>query len=174
MRFSLRRCPLPATTTTTVNRTRRVLPLACLLLLLVVGEATAIASPPPDLRLEWSDDTGTVSGVAGTTAAVAYRVRNIGGQDAFAVLLRAYSALGPLHKPVRLQPGPRPGAAVARVLAVSLAAGMREVCVEAQLQTLRLDDPLDPTLENNRICRAIVVKGPQSKNRERPDPDGFR
>ena len=172
MRFRLRRRPLPRPAFRFESRARTALLLAGLVL--VVGDSTAVAPPPPDLRLEWSDDGRPVSGAAGTTAELAYRVRNIGGQGAFAVLLRAYSALGPLHRPVRIQPGPGPGAAVARVVAVSLAAGMREVCVEAQIQNLRIEDPSDPTPENNRICRAVAVEGPEATDRGLTDPDGSR
>ncbi len=171
MRSRLPRRPWPASPPTAAPTGRRVLPLAAVSIAVALGASGAAAPPPPDLLLEWST-AASVKGSAGTTVNLEYRVRNVGGQDAFAVLLRAYSALGPLHRPVRLQPGPRPGAAILRVLAVPLATGMREVCVEAGLQNLRLEDPPDSTPDNNRICRAVVVAAPAAGESEPPDPRG--
>jgi hypothetical protein len=88
---------------------------------------------------------------------VDYLLRNVGGAAAWAVLVSAATTLGPVGTPARLQPGPGAGEGVRRRLALALAEGQREVCVEARLQTLNADDPGDPEPADNRRCRAIVV-----------------
>ncbi len=124
-----------------------IVPLALLL-------ATA---SPPDVRLDWINAADVITGEAGKTIEMRYDVRNVGGSPAFAVVLRNVTSLGPLGEPVRVQPGPEAGAKMQRKLSFALAPGMRELCVEATLQNRNLDDPLDPTPSNNRICRVVRV-----------------
>jgi hypothetical protein len=112
---------------------------------------------PPDVRLDWINAADVITGEAGATIEMRYSVRNVGGAPAFAVVLRNVTSLGPLGEPLRVQPGPEPGKKMDRVLSFALAPGMRELCVEATLQNRNLDDPLDPTPSNNRICRVVRV-----------------
>jgi hypothetical protein len=134
-----------------------ILPLTALLL------ASAPTSPPPDLRVEWVSGASTtregevIRGSAGETRRLEYRVRNVGGTEVFAVILSARTALGPLVRPARVQPGPQPGRHLRRALDLPLAEGMREVCIEAVLQTRDAEDPHDPNPKDNRLCRRVEV-----------------
>jgi|SRR5687768_16040954 len=134
---------------------------------LLVVSAIAGASPgavpagppaplPADLRLEWRDPRNVIEGSAGDTVEVRYRLRNIGGRDAFAVVVRAHTSLG-AGSPERLQPGPKAGASHERHLSIALATGMRELCIEAMLQNLDATDPPDPNPRDNRICSPVHV-----------------
>ncbi len=117
--------------------------------------------PPADLLIEWVTESRhpspPIEGESGTSVDVGYRVRNIGGSDAYAVLIRSHSALGPLGQPIRLHPGPKAGRGIERTLRVPLARGMRELCVEGRLQTLGTDPHEDPSPNNNRACRPIRI-----------------
>lgn len=124
--------------------------------------ARMAATAPPDIRLEWVGGAAAVDAEAGATVELRYLVRNTGGSEAFAVVLRSFSSLGPLGDPVRIQPGPAAGASVGRKLSFAAAGGIREVCVEASLQNRNRDDPLDPTPSDNRICRVVRVKPRQT------------
>ncbi|MBZ0112854.1 MAG: hypothetical protein K8J08_10365 [Thermoanaerobaculia bacterium] len=132
--------------------------LATLLLL----PTTSDSPPPADVSIEWVDEgaqTGEpLEGEEGSTAEVRYRVRNVGGRDAYAVLVQSHTALGPLGPAIRLRPGPKAGQGIDRTLTVPLARGMRELCVEGRLQTLDASRPAeDPSPRNNRACRPIRV-----------------
>ena len=119
---------------------------------------------PPDLFLEWLVDGRAVidspdlTGRAGETVRIEYRIRNIGGTAAFAVIGQAQTALGRVGAPIRIQPGPDAGAHIDRHLDLPLARGMREICIDVQLQTLAADDPKDPDTDNNRRCRHVTVR----------------
>ena len=141
------------------------------LILLLFATAAAAAPPPPDIRLEWAGGAAPVEGPAGKVVDLGYAVRNVGGETAFAVVIRTLTSLGPHGQPVRLQPGPDPGAQFDRTLAITLARGIREVCVEADLQNRNRDDPLDPTPSDNRICRVLRVadREPARDRKERHD-----
>lgn len=124
--------------------------------------AAAGAGSPPDLRLEWlvggapaTSGAPPVRAREGETVEIPYRLRNVGGADAFAAVLEARTALGPAGRPVRLQPGPAAGAAADRTLRLAVAAGMRELCIDVRLQTLEPDQPGDPNGHDNRICRPV-------------------
>ncbi len=119
--------------------------------------SAAVASAPPDIRLEWTGGAGPIEGKAGQTIELTYVVRNVGGTEAFAVVLRGLSSLGPTGDPVRIQPGPAAGRRIDRRSTMALASGMRELCIEATLQNRNRDDPLDPTPSDNRICRVVRV-----------------
>lgn len=127
-----------------------------------VSSSEAAASA--DLRLEWlleerpTRKAPVIEGSAGEVILLPYRVRNVGGRDAFALVIRADTALGAVGAPERLEPGPEAGEAVQRSLALPLAAGMRELCLEARLQNRRAEDPPDPNTEDNRICRRVEVE----------------
>lgn len=126
--------------------------------LLVIALLTvAAAPPPPDLRVAWSDGAKELEGEAGITVPIGYAIRNVGGRDAFAVVVRVFTALGPVA-PIRLQPGPAAGAALERQGTVSLAIGMRELCIDVTLQNVNIEDPPDPNLADNRICRVVKVR----------------
>ncbi|MEZ5332610.1 MAG: hypothetical protein R2991_11280 [Thermoanaerobaculia bacterium] len=131
---------------------------------LLAAPVLAAASSPPDLRLEWLEagrptrEAGSVSGTAGETLRLPYQLRNIGGADAFAAVLSVRTTLGPLGRAERFQPGPDAGEEVPLWLALPLARGMREVCVEVRLQTLDADDPGDPNRTDNRLCRKVSVE----------------
>jgi hypothetical protein len=130
---------------------------------------------PPDLRLEWLAGGAPVTGAtaavrarAGETVTVPYRLRNVGGSDAFTAILEARTALGRTGPPERLQPGPAAGSASDRSLTLAVADGMRELCLDARLQTLEPQDPGDPNPRDNRICRPVeVVKDTDSPREER-------
>lgn len=119
------------------------------------------AEPPPDLHLEWIvngravTDAPPITGRSGETVELAYRIRNVGGRDAFSVVITAQTALGRIAAPRRIHPGPRAGAAFDRTLKMALARGMRELCVEVALQNLNAEDPGDPEPANNRRCRRV-------------------
>jgi hypothetical protein len=115
------------------------------------------------LRLEWGGTETSIDGRTGETVELSFRLRNVGGQDAFAALLSASTALGPQGSPQRLQPGPRAGESLTRKLLLPLAEGMREVCIDASLQNLRAEDPADPNPGDNRICRAVKVKARETR-----------
>ena len=122
----------------------------------------AAPPPPPDLRVAWTDGGKDLEGDAGVTVPIAYTIQNVGGRDAFAVVVRLTTALGPVA-PIRLQPGPAAGGVLPRSQTVSLAVGMRELCVDVALQNVALEDPPDPNLTDNRICRGVKVKAPPSQ-----------
>ncbi|MDA8019112.1 MAG: hypothetical protein MPN21_16860 [Thermoanaerobaculia bacterium] len=117
----------------------------------------------PDLRLEWQVDgrfarsAPPLRGVAGSTQTLRYRIRNIGGSDAFAAILAFYTTLGRRGRDVRIQPGPDAGRSFEQEMTLPLASGMREVCIEARLQTVADDDPRDPNPSDNRVCRRVEV-----------------
>jgi hypothetical protein len=122
--------------------------------------AGPIPQPPADILIEWVDvepEAVPLEGESGTTTEVKYRVRNIGGTDAYAVLIRSYTALGPLGPSIRLRPGPRAGRDIERTLTVPLARGMRELCIEGRLQALDSTATEDPSPQNNRACRPIRI-----------------
>jgi hypothetical protein len=118
------------------------------------------AAPPPDLHLLWSTAGASVSGAAGSSASLEYELTNIGGSPAFAVILKAHTTVGPVGPPLRLQPGPAAGASVQRKVTFALVRGMREICVDATLQTRGEREPPEANLQNNRICRAVVINTP--------------
>lgn len=118
------------------------------------------ADPPPDLRLQWTTAGTPVSGVAGSSAELDYELTNVGGSRAFAVILNVHTTVGRVGPPLRLQPGPAAGASVQRRVSFALVRGMREICVDATLQTRGEREPLEANLQNNRICRAVVVQPP--------------
>jgi hypothetical protein len=125
----------------------------------VDGDDSAASSKPDSVQLDARKIAAApVIGKSGQTVRLRYRIRNTGGMDAFAVLVRVQTGLGRNGPPVRLQPGPKAGSALERDLDLALAVGMAEVCVEASLQTLRADDPSDPYQDNNRACRQIRLK----------------
>lgn len=119
---------------------------------------------PPDLRLEWQIGgqytrvAPPLVGAAGSTVTLVYRLRNVGGSDAFAAILSTFTALGPQGRVVRLRPGPGAGLAFERTLDLPLAAGMREVCIETRLQTLGDNEPRDPNPGDNTVCRRVSVR----------------
>jgi hypothetical protein len=128
-----------------------------LMAMLASAPASAEAEPaPPDLRLEWREPAAVI-GAAGETVDVRFRLRNVGGSPAFAVVQKTHSALGPYGQPVRLQPGPKAGQTLERTVSLALATGMKELCIEVALQTVDVDDPSDPNVADNRICRAIQI-----------------
>lgn len=133
-----------------------------LLLTLIAAAALVADTAPADLRLQWIGPPTAVRGSAGQTVDLRFEIRNVGGRDAFATIVKAHTTLGPLNSPQRVQPGPRAGASVERKLAVPLASGMREICVEASLQHRTDGDPPDPSPKDNRICRAVNV-APEAK-----------
>ena len=138
------------------------IPLAALLVCTAAGGTKA----PADLRLQWADNGSALDGKAGDTIDVRFALRNVGGSDAFAVILKTHTTLGPYGQSARLQPGPRAGESLDRRVSLPLATGMKELCVEASLQTVALDEPRDPNLGDNRICRAVTVtsRAPRSES----------
>jgi hypothetical protein len=144
---------------------------------LAPADASAAAASPPDLRLEWLVEGKAVTAGAppvrareGETVEIPYRLRNVGGADAFAAVLEARTALGPVGKPVRVQPGPAAGVAADRTLRLAVAAGMRELCIDARLQTLEPDQPGDPNGHDNRICRPVeATKAGGSRDAAAPE-----
>lgn len=126
--------------------------------------ADDVDTAPADLRLEWlvagrpaAGEAGPIRGREGETVTVPYRLRNVGGADAFAVILEARTALGRSGAPERLQPGPAAGAKTDRTLRVAVATGMRELCIDARLQTVEAGGGGDPNRDDNRICRRIEI-----------------
>jgi len=111
-----------------------------------------------DLRLEWTGAAGKIQGRAGEAVVLRFQLRNVGGRDAAAAVLAVATALGPLGPPRRLAPGPRAGQGETRTLSLSLARGMREVCIDAALETAHADEPRDPNPRDNRICRPVRVR----------------
>ncbi|MBZ0089314.1 MAG: hypothetical protein K8H90_02935, partial [Thermoanaerobaculia bacterium] len=93
----------------------------------------------------------------GETVRLRFRLRNVGGEGAFAAVLAAATALGPQGAPERIQPGPRAGESLARSLRLPLAEGMRDLCIDAALQRPRPADPGDPNPGDNCICRPVRV-----------------
>jgi len=132
-------------------------------LLVSAASASTAVDAPPDLRLEWliggrpTTTAEPVSGRAGETLRLPYQLRNVGGSRAFAVEITAYTTLGSLGRPERVEPGPRAGEEMPRWLDLPLARGMRQVCLVARLQTLNEDDPRDPNPADNRLCRTVRV-----------------
>lgn len=127
------------------------------------GVGLAAEARPPDLRLEWAPGGPAASaeplrGRPGETVRVDYRLRNVGGSDAFVAVVEARTALGPVGGPQRLQPGPAAGATIERRLSLALATGMRELCVDARLQTVEPEEPGDPNQRDNRICREVEIE----------------
>ena len=130
----------------------------------MVGDTWAAETRAADLRLEWLvkgravRTIPAVQGKAGETVQLEYRLRNVGGRDAFAAMIEVRTALGRLGRSIRLQPGPKAGQGFDRSIDVPLATGMSELCVDVRLQNLQLQDPNDPNVEDNRICVRIRVR----------------
>lgn len=136
-------------------RTRAV---AILATFAVAFAVTADSPPPPaDLRVAWTDKGEPLAGEAGQTVPVQYVIRNLGGQNAFAVIVKIRTVLGPVGPAVRVQPGPDAGKALTNEFRLALADGMRELCIDVQLQNLSAEDPPDPNLKDNRVCRPVRV-----------------
>ncbi|MCH9647904.1 MAG: hypothetical protein K0U98_06670 [Deltaproteobacteria bacterium] len=156
-------------------------------------ERPSLASPSSaspsvaDLRLEWAEGRGgegpsgslggsspqggEIHGTEGEAVSVAYRLRNIGGSNAFAAVVESWTALGREGRPLRLQPGPAAGEIQKRHLELALASGMRELCVEVRLQTLEAGSPGDPNPKDNRICRRVIVQ-PSPEAHSPPQTEG--
>ena len=138
-------------------------------LVLVLAGLPVRAQVPhgPDLRLEWLVDgkprtqAPAIEGPSGTRVTVSYRLGNNGDRDAFAVVLRAFTALGPFGAAERVEPGPAAGRHHDRSFTLVLSEGMRELCLEARLQNRAAGDPPDPRPQDNRICRRIHVPAPE-------------
>lgn len=128
---------------------------------------SSAADTPPDLRLRWTTPGASVAGTAGITVDLQYELTNAGGSAAFAVILKAQTTVGAAGPPVRVQPGPVAGASMQRKVSFALVPGMREICVDALLQTRGRGEPPEANLENNRICRAVTVN-PQTQPEEAP------
>lgn len=115
------------------------------------GKATG-----PDLGLVWTESTANPDErKENEVLRFTYRLFNQGDTDAYAVIVESHTALGSLHPPRRLEPGPRAGEAMDGVEQLSLVPGMRELCVEVKLQTLAAASPQDHNPTNDRICRAL-------------------
>jgi hypothetical protein len=154
-----------------MRRTNNVLCLSiCVGLWLLPCDRLDATGPPPDLYLEWIvngravTDAPPITGASGETVELAYRIRNVGGRDAFCVVITAQTALGRVSPPRRIQPGPKAGAAFDRTLSMALARGMRELCVEVALQNLDAEDPEDPEPANNRRCRRVQTNETAGKH----------
>lgn len=128
------------------------------------------STTPPDLRLEWLDPAEAIEGTAGETVELRYQLRNIGGRDAFAVVVRAHTSLGEPRRPERLQPGPKAGEKADRKLPLALAVGMREICIDVTLQNLSAEEPGDANVKDNRICRPIRVTPAKRPRRDGREP----
>jgi hypothetical protein len=149
----------------------RALGTACLAIALASGAAPSPAQPGPDLRLEWLEagraraQAPPLEGRSGERITVAYRLGNSGDRDAFAVILQAFTALGPYGSAERVEPGPATNQRIDRALTLVLSEGMRELCLEARLQNRSAGDPSDPRPHDNRICRRIQVHPPEGVSR---------
>jgi hypothetical protein len=144
-------------------RLRRVMPITFVLWL--AGSAAA-ADVPPDLRLQWTGKEATVRGVVGAKVDLEYELSNIGGSPAFAVIVRAQTTVGPVTAPIRIQPGPKPGAGTKRKVSFTLVRGMREICIDAALQHRDGGEPPEANFDNNRICRAISIDAQTARSEE--------
>lgn len=142
------------------NESRWLRALRTALLTSAAVSLSVAADTPPDLHLQWSKTGSSVSGAAGSSAHLEYELTNVGGSGAFAVILNVYTTVGRVGPPLRLQPGPAAGASVQRKVSFALVRGMREICVDATLQTRGEREPLETNLQNNRICRAVVIHPP--------------
>lgn len=143
----------------------RVVPAVLLALLAPLpGRASSAVDAPPDLRLEWVIDgrssrvANPLQGVVGEVVRLDYQLRNVGGAPAFAAVLSATTTLGPLSGSQRVQPGPKPGESMRRSLRLTLVIGVRQVCIQARLQTVRATEAGDPNPEDNLLCRHVIVK----------------
>lgn len=158
------------------SRRERVLagPVVLVLVVLSAGVAARArgqeaAAAPADLRLEWLEngahlrDAAPLRGEVGETKRVSYLLSNVGGDDTFAAILSVRTTLGPQGRPRRLEPGPEAGEAWRQELALPLAAGLREVCIEVRLQTLQASDAPDPNTEDNSLCRRVLVETGESR-----------
>ena len=123
---------------------------------------------PPDLVLEWTEggrpsaSGSVVRGQAGETVQLSYQIRNVGGSDAYAAVVSAHTGLGRYGQPRHLQPGPAAGGVLKRRFSLTLALGMRELCLEAHLQTLTADEAKDPRPQDNRRCRKVELVEPSA------------
>lgn len=88
---------------------------------------------------------------------MAFTILNTGTEDAYAVVVDAYTALGPTGVARRFQPGPGAGRRVEGALDLPLFVGMRELCLKARLQTVTDDEIGDPHPRDNQVCRSVVV-----------------
>lgn len=138
-------------------------------LLATLSAGALLAAPAeereiPDLRLDWvlesevSPDVPPVRGRAGETVRLVVRLRNLGGADAFAVILEAYTALGRTRPPRRLQPGPPAGGSMEHQEPLTLVPAMRTLCLVARLQRVLDEDPAEERVEDNQICREIHLE----------------
>jgi hypothetical protein len=144
----------------------RTVAVACLAFALSWCASPSPAQQGPDLRLEWLHEgrartqAPPLEGRSGERLEVSYRLGNSGDRDAFAVILRAFTALGPQGTPERVEPGPAVSQQIDRTVTIVLSEGMRELCLEARLQNRSAGDPPDPRPHDNRICRRIQVHPP--------------
>lgn len=120
-------------------------------------------SDGPDLTLAWVERGVEISGSRrlegdqGSVLTLICRVKNVGGSDASAVVLSARTALGAVGDAKTLEPGPAVGAELDHTLRLELRAGMREICVDAELQGRSSTDPREANLADNRLCRRLEV-----------------
>lgn len=130
------------------------------LLAVLLPASSALAADPtsaPDLRLDWPG-ARTVVGQDQERLTLRYRVLNHGARDAFAVIVEASTNGKTIHHNHRFEPGPRKGQSVRGDLNITLTLDLKEICLEANLQTLRVDDPVDPNPHDNRVCRPVSVE----------------
>ncbi len=129
-----------------------------LVVLLFVSSAMAANdSNAPDLRLDWPG-AKAIAGRDQEKLTLRYRVLNHGSRDAFAVIVESFTNGKTIHHNHRFEPGPRKGQSIRGDLTITLTLDLKEICLEAKLQTLRVDDPIDPNPQDNRVCRPVSVE----------------
>lgn len=148
-----------------------VLSAALLTTVAVAGVGSAAPRAAADLRVLFRPLVGSeraranpreetpppIVGRSGSVCRVAFTILNTGTEDAYAVVVDAYTALGPTGVARRFQPGPGAGRRVEGALDLPLFVGMRELCLKARLQTVTDDEIGDPHPRDNQVCRSVVV-----------------
>ena len=127
-------------------------------MVLSVNSAWAAAEgSAPDLLLEWPG-SHAVKGRDQERVTLPYLVLNHGNRNAFAVIVEASTNGKAFTHNRRFEPGPREGQSIRGDLTITLTLNLKEICLEAKLQTLRVDDPVDPNPQDNRVCRPVLVE----------------
>jgi len=120
----------------------------------------------PDIELAWDGGgaPGPVLGAPGDQVSLGFRLRNSGSGTAYRATVRALTQLGSVQPPLHFVPAPPPGREVFGAAKFALAEGQSEICLKARLVRRTRGEIGETKLDNNRICRPILVRAPEAVN----------
>jgi hypothetical protein len=118
------------------------------------------------MELAWDGGAGPepVLGALGDQVSLGFRLRNSGPGSAYRATVRASTELGSAQRPLHFVPAPAPGQEVFGAATFALVEGQSEICLEARLVRRTRAEVGETKLDNNRICRPILVRTPEALN----------